>query len=89
MDPARLFRECTTTICPSDFAGSSFVLSDASFGADQLDVSVATELAKILQPHQKEGVQFLFHNAFGDLKYKHHHKGDQVKIGGAILAHNM
>ena len=92
MDPARLFRDCTTTICPPDFAGSSFVLSDASFGDDQLDVSVATELAKILQPHQKEGVQFLFHNAFGDLKYRHNQSNSthsEVKIGGAILAHNM
>jgi SNF2 family DNA or RNA helicase len=48
---------------------------------------VATPLAKVLKPHQVEGVHFMWQNSFSD--FAKYFKGNAEQIGGCILAHNM
>lgn len=57
----------------------------------QISIRVAEHLAKVLKPHQKEGVQFMFQNTFHDLAFPEDKLTEKVKegIGGCILAHNM
>jgi hypothetical protein len=66
------------------FDNSSLVLSSGT----QREIAVAEPLAKLLKPHQKEGIRFMFWNVFGDFV-----DGSQPEVngavGGCILAHNM
>lgn len=50
-------------------------------------IQVDPDLAKHLQQHQREGVQFLWQNCFYD--FNHRETGDESRIGGCILAHYM
>ncbi|KAL3943890.1 MAG: hypothetical protein SGBAC_002048 [Bacillariaceae sp.] len=57
----------------------------------QNSIQVAEGLAKILKPHQKEGVQFMFQNTFHDIAFPKEKNTDEstTQVGGCILAHNM
>lgn len=70
------------------FANSSCILTS---DPRQHMVRVAEPLDKVLKPHQKEGIQFMFQNSFHDLAFPEEILTDEVKknIGGCILAHNM
>ncbi|CAB9501707.1 ISWI chromatin-remodeling complex ATPase ISW2 [Seminavis robusta] len=50
-------------------------------------VCVDNDIGKNLQPHQKEGVDFIWENGFSDCNY--FLDGDESQIGGCILAHYM
>ena len=73
--------------------GHLFENSDLILTTDphQETIQVAEELAKVLKPHQKEGVQFMFKNTFHDIAFPKDKLTEDVKeqIGGCILAHNM
>jgi hypothetical protein len=70
------------------FENSSCILTT---DPHQRSIRVAERLAKLLKPHQKEGVQFMFQNTFHDLAFPEDKLTEEVKegIGGCILAHNM
>jgi hypothetical protein len=76
------------------FSDSSFVLSNSDDDNDNPQkrfLSIAEPLAKILKPHQKEGIEFMFRNVFADLCFSDKAKAEEAKkmTGGCILAHNM
>jgi hypothetical protein len=77
------------------FSDSSFVLSNKGEDDDDAPqkrfLSVAEPLAKILKPHQKEGIDFMFRNVFADLCFSDKAETEAAKkeTGGCILAHNM
>jgi hypothetical protein len=71
------------------FGNSSFALSGEI--KDQRTIAVAEPMTKLLKPHQREGIEFMFRNTFADLAYQDDQAANQAKesIGGCILAHNM
>lgn len=72
------------------FQNSPLFLTDQN-DDHQYHISVAEPLAKVLKPHQREGIQFMFQNSFGDLAFRE--EQDRIKakekVGGCVLAHNM
>ncbi|CAJ1961919.1 unnamed protein product [Cylindrotheca closterium] len=70
------------------FENSDFILTT---DPHQDPIQVAEELAKILKPHQKEGIQFIFQNTFHDIAFPKDKLTEDIeeKVGGCILAHNM
>lgn len=63
---------------PKGFQSSSFVLSESPF------ICIPGEFDLHLKEHQKEGIKFMYKNAFSDLGC-----GEEKEIGGCILAHSM
>ncbi len=72
-----------------DSKGAPLLLSySTNCGDDNIAmIQVDQELAKHLQQHQREGVQFLWQNSFSDFNLSA--TGDESRIGGCILAHYM
>jgi len=72
-----------------DFEDSGFILSTKStdtIGCDEY-VSVCTSLAKVLKPHQKDGIKFMWEQSFSDILIP---SSSSHSINrGCILAHNM
>lgn len=66
------------------FQNSDFVLSS---DPNQNTVNIAEPLAKLLKPHQKEGIRFMFQKAFDDLAFPREKvtKEVQENISGCIL----
>ena len=78
-----------------DYANSDLILSSREiFHSDRnvKKIEVRTSLAKHLKPHQREGVTFLYKNAFVDLNVrtkKVEDLNEAKNVGGAVLAHSM
>lgn len=73
--------------------GHLFAKSDLILTTDphQECIRVADALCKILKPHQREGVMFMFQNAFHDIAFPKGKLTEEIEkeVGGCILAHNM
>eukprot|EP00980_Cylindrotheca_fusiformis_P024895 scaffold12678_cov116-Cylindrotheca_fusiformis.AAC.2 len=83
--------ECASPAALEDmelFAGSSCILTS---DPHQETIRIAGPLDRVLKPHQKEGVQFMFQNTFFDLAFPEDKLTERAKkdVGGCILAHNM
>lgn len=57
--------------------------------SDVRKVYVNRKLVKLLKPHQKEGVQFIWNSSFCDFADHPEGSEEHPKLGGCILAHNM
>ena len=77
------------------FVNSNCILVPSPFPADkEKDIAVAAPIAKLLKPHQIEGIKFMWNNTFCDLLSERSQNEDAAEIdrhyaGGCILAHNM
>lgn len=75
------------------FANSNLILSLPSYhNRKTKKIAVAVELEKLLKPHQKEGIQFIWKNAFADLDIRNTREEkipEDIDIGGCIVAHCM